>query len=114
MTIEDVIKAKLSAIGPAYPMSMEVGSTIPGVSYQFIGAGQPSRHHGGTTKLRRRLQVSCWGNTYAAATTLADQVRVALDGNQDNIELITAENIIDFQDAESKKKRRIVEFFVYE
>ena len=114
MTIEYVIKTKLEAIGAVYPMSMPTGATLPGMAYQFIGAGQPSRHHGGTTKFRRRLQVSCWANTYAAATTLADQVRAALDGDRDNIELITAENITDFEDAEAKKQRRIVEFFVWE
>lgn len=64
--------------------------------------------------MRRRLQVNCWGDTYAAATTLADLVRAALDTDTDDIELITAENISDFKDAEASKYRRIVEFFVYE
>lgn len=114
MTIESVIASKLASVGAVYPNSMPTGATLPGMCYQFIGAGQPSRHHGGVTKFRRRLQVSCWANTYAAATTLADQVRAALDGNKDNIELIVAENLNDFEDKEAQKQRRIVEFFVWE
>ena len=71
------------------------------------------RHHGGQDMVRRRLQVACWAKTYAAAVTLADQVRAALDLNQTNIELITAETISDFKDAKASLYRRIVEFYVW-
>lgn len=114
MTLESVIAAKLQAVGAFYPNSMPTGATIPGGTYQFIGAGVAIRHHQGTTAFRRRLQVSCWGNTYAAAVTLADSVRAALDTNQNNVELITAENLIDFKDVEADKYRKIIEFFVWE
>lgn len=114
MTIEDVIRAKLAAVGTFYPLSMpSQGGTLPGGCYQFISE-IPMRHHGGADMVRRRLQVSCWANTYAGAVTLGDQVRAALDLNQSNIELITAENISDFKDPEANKYRRIVEFFVWE
>ena len=112
MTIESTIYSKLAAIGAAYPLSMPTGATLPGMVYQFISE-IPMRHHGGADMVRRRLQVSCWANSYAAAVTLGDQVKAALDLNQSNIELITAENISDFKDAEANKYRRIVEFFVY-
>lgn len=113
MTIESVIYNKLSAVGATYPLTMPPGATLPGMCYQFISE-IPMRHHGGADMVRRRLQVSCWANTYAAAVTLGDLVRAALDLNQSNIELITAENISDFKDAEAEKYRRIVEFFVWE
>jgi hypothetical protein len=113
MTIESVIASKLAAVGAAYPLSMPTGATLPGMVYQFISE-IPMRHHGGADMVRRRLQVSCWANTYAGAVTLGDQVRAALDLNQSNIELITAENISDFKDPEANKYRRIVEFFVWE
>lgn len=113
MTIESVIAAKLASIGAAYPLSMPTNPTLPGMCYQFISE-VPYRHHAGETMVRRRLQVSCWANSYAAAVTLGDSVRAALNLNQQNIELITAENISDFKDDEAQKYRRIVEFFVYE
>mgnify|MGYP006935496042 CR=1 FL=1 len=114
MIIEDVIRAKLAAVGTAYPLQApSTGATFPCMVYQFISE-IPMRHHGGADMVRRRLQVSCWANTYAGAVTLGDQVRAALDLNQSNIELITAENISDFKDPEANKYRRIVEFFVWE
>ncbi len=114
MIIEDVIRAKLASVGTAYPLQAPaVGGTFPCMVYQFISE-IPMRHHGGADMVRRRLQVSCWANTYAGAVTLGDQVRAALDLNQSNIELITAENISDFKDPEANKYRRIVEFFVWE
>ena len=113
MTIESVIAAKLSAVGTFYPLSMpKQGATLPGGCYQFISEVN-SRHHGGTDMVRRRLQVSCWGRTYASAITLADSVKASLDLNQTNIELITAETISDFIDEESQLYRRIVEFYVW-
>ncbi len=113
MTIESVIAGKLAAVGAVYPLAMPTGATLPGIAYQFISE-VPMRHHGGQDMVRRRLQVSCWANTYAAAVTLADSVRAALNLNQTNIELITAENISDFKDDEAEKYRRIIEFFVWE
>lgn len=113
MTIESVIVSKLSSIGAVYPLSMPKGATLPGMCYQFISE-IPMRHHGGADMVRRRLQVSCWAKTYAAAITLGDSVRAALDLNQTNIELITAENISDYKDPEAELYRRIVEFYVWE
>lgn len=113
MTIESVVAGKLAAVGAVYPVTMPPGATLPGMCYQFISE-VPMRHHGGADMVRRRLQVACWARTYAAAVTLGDSVRAALDLNQTNIELITAENIADFKDAEAQLYRRIVEFFVWE
>ena len=114
MTIESVIAAKLASVGTFYPVTMpNKGATLPGGCYQFISQVE-TRHHGGADMVRRRLQVSCWATSYAAAVTLGDSVRTALNLNQTNIELITAENISDFIDAESNLYRRIVEFYVYD
>ena len=112
MTIDSVIYGKLATVGAAYPLSMPPGATLPGMAYQFISE-IPMRHHGGADMVRRRLQVACWAKTWAAAVTLADSVRAALDLNQTNIELITAENISDFKDPEAELYRRIVEFYVW-
>lgn len=113
MTIESVITSKLQSVGAVYPLTIPTGGTLPAMCYQFISEIQ-MRHQGGADMVRRRLQVSCWGKTYAAAVTLGDSVKAALNLNQTNIELITAENISDFKDPEAELYRRIVEFFVWE
>lgn len=113
MTIDSIIASKLQSLGTFYPLSMpSVGAVLPGGCYQFISEVN-MRHHGGADMVRRRLQVSCWARTYAAAITLADSVKAALDLNQSSIELITAETISDFKDEEAQLFRRIVEFYVW-
>lgn len=113
MTIDTVIHGKLASIGAVYPVTMPQGATLPGMCYQFISEAQ-QRSHSGNSLSRRRLQVSCWGKTNAAAITLAASVKAALDLNQTGVELITAENMNDFVDPESGLYRRIVEFFVWD
>lgn len=113
MTIDTIIYGKLASVGAAYPDSMPQGATIPGMAYQFISE-RPFPSHSGAGLVRRRLQVSCWGVTRAAANTLAASVQSALAYNQTNIELITPENLVDFKDPESGLYRRIVEFFVWD
>ncbi len=78
MTIETVIHGKLASIGAVYPVTMPQGATLPGMCYQFISS-TPQRSHAGNSLTRRRLQISCWGKTAAAATTLGDSVKSALN-----------------------------------
>ena len=114
MTLDSVIASKLASVGTFYPLKMpNQGATLPGGCYQFISEVN-MRHHGGADMVRRRLQVSCWARTYAAAITLADSVKAALDLNRSNIELIVAETISDYIDEEAALYRRIVEFYVWE
>lgn len=112
MTIDTIIYGKLASLGSAYPDSMPQGAAIPGMAYQFISERNfPS--HSGAGLTRRRLQVSCWGKTRAAADTLAASVKSSLSYDQTNVELITPEDLSDFKDPESGLYRRIVEFFVW-
>jgi len=113
MIIEDVIISKLQAVGAAYPLTMPTGATLPGMAYQFISEVNFPNHSGAGT-VRRRLQVACWGRTYAAAVTLADSVKSALSFNKTNIELIAPlDGANDFKDPEAKLYRRIAEFYVW-
>jgi hypothetical protein len=113
MTIESIIYSKLASVGAAYPLSIPTGGTLPGMAYQFVSeVDYPS--HSGAGLVRRRLQVSCWGKTYAAAITLGDSVKVALSFDKQNIELIAPANgAQDFKDPEASLYRRIVEFYVW-
>lgn len=113
MTIESVIVAKLQSVGAVYPLSMPTGATLPGMAYQFISElNMPTHSNKGTT--RYRLQVACWGKTYAAAITLKDSVKAALSYDKDKVQLIAPIDGSDFKDPEAELYRKIVEFYVWE
>lgn len=112
MTLQTVIHGKLATIGTTYPDGLPDKPSLPATSYKFISMIE-GRHHGGADLRRHRLQVDCWAVTRAAANTLADSVLAALDLNQTNIELITAENAADFNEPESGVERRMLEFHVW-
>jgi hypothetical protein len=113
MTIQQTIHAKLAAIGATYPDGLPTSPTLPSTSYKFVSAVQ-MRHHGGNDLQRHRLQVDCWAKTRAAANTLADSVKAALDLSQTNVELITNENAADMAEPEPGIERRMLEFFIWE
>ena len=113
MTVQTTVYHKLAAVTTAYPDSLPANPTLPSVTYKFISLVQ-SRHHAGNDIARYRLQVDCWAKTRAAANTLADSVKSALDLNQTNIKLITMEQAIDFDEPETGIERRILEFYVWE
>jgi hypothetical protein len=112
VTIQTVIHSKLAAVGATYPDGLPANPTLPSTSYKFVSM-QQKRHHGGNDLQKHRLQVDCWATTRAAANTLADSVKAALDLNQTNIELIIVENAADMNEPESGIERRMLEFFVY-
>jgi hypothetical protein len=113
MTIQQVIHAKLAAIGATYPDGLPKSPSMPATSYKFISLS-PRRSHAGNIASRYRLQVDCWAITRQAANTLADSVRAALDLDRSNVKLITAENAIDLNEPEIGIERRMLEFYVWE
>lgn len=113
MTIQQIVHSKLASIGATYPDHLPANPTLPSTTYRFISAA-PMRSHSGNTLTRHRVQVDCWAKTRAAANTLADSVRGALDLNKTNVELITAENAADLSEPEIGIERRMLEFYVWE
>src|SRR5512147_1660247 len=113
MSIQTVIHAKLASVGATYPDSLPANPSLPSTSYKFISA-TPMRSHSGNSLTRYRIQVDCWAKTRAAANTLADSVRAALDLNQSGAKLITFEGASDLSEPEIQIERRMLEFYVWE
>lgn len=111
--MEQTLKTLLSNIGyPVYALSIPSNGTIPCYVYQKISSVE-IRSHSGNELERARFQVSCWGNTYEQAKTLAQAVKTALDLNKINFKLATKENEIDEKETESNLYRVIVDFYLW-
>ncbi len=65
----------------------------PNVVYQRVTTSRVHTQDGATGLADCRLQVSCWADTYAAAKTLADKVRLALDAYKGTAAGITVDGI---------------------
>lgn len=63
-----------------YPMAVPQGAAMPAITYQQITDTKLHHHGDPDTLVVTRLQVDCWGETYAAASGLKKAVRLALDG----------------------------------
>jgi hypothetical protein len=113
MTIQDNIHSTLSGVGTTYPLAVpNSGASYPCIVYQFISEVQ-MRSHSGNGLRKHRVQISCWATTYAAAVTLAESVKAALDLNQTNYELATHETSRDEKEVETGLSRRMMDFFVW-
>lgn len=76
-------KAAISALVSTrvYPMLVPQGATYPAISYQKISGNHVRALSGSTAGLANpRIQINCWARTYSAAKSLAEQVRLAMDG----------------------------------
>ncbi len=63
-----------------YPMLLPQGATLPALTYQRISTVQTYSHQGDSGLATVRMQVDCWGATYASAKAVAAQVKAALSG----------------------------------
>lgn len=88
MTLGAVIAARLTGYSGVsalvgtriYPLELPQKPTYPAIRYQRISNTDTN----GNTALREtRWQIDCWGQTYAAATALAAQVKAAFEGFTD-------------------------------
>lgn len=63
-----------------YPHRAPQGATFPRVTYFRVDSQHKHHMTAAAGHVEARLQIDCWALTYAAAKSLADAVRVALDG----------------------------------
>lgn len=63
-----------------YPAITRQTQERPNVVYQRLTTNRISTQDGPTGSADCLLQLSCWADTYKAARTLAEKVRLALDG----------------------------------
>ena len=69
-----------SAHGRIYPQQLPQQAQLPAMTYvQVSGAGEYSQS-GPSRLVHPRYQIDCWGDGYLAASTLAEEVKQAVDG----------------------------------
>jgi hypothetical protein len=94
-----------------YPLEIPQDPTLPALCYSFVG-GSSTNTLTTTGIAKWRLQVDCYGDTYADAVTLRNAVVQTLNGYYDatmNVMLITPR---DFFDHELLQYRATAEFYV--
>lgn len=105
------ITAALGSAGAIYPMELPEGAVLPALVYRVVGGrGQPSFNTRGL--YRARVEINCWGATYAAAVTLRAAVIAALDGYTGQNLSIQFLQPLDFFDHELLQYRAVAEFYV--
>lgn len=63
-----------------YPLVLPQKPTLPAITYQQISAVRVRNLPVGRAgKVRLRIQIDCWAETYAAVHALADSVKALLD-----------------------------------
>lgn len=93
MTIEKDIYHKLSndtdvsglVSSRIYPMKLPQKWTLPSITYQRISGDRDHCLDGPSGRARPRFQVDCWDDSYSGVKTLADKVRLCLNGFKGDI-----------------------------
>jgi hypothetical protein len=95
-----------------YPLLVPTDSSLPAVDYSIVvgtSKGTFTTRGMGTY----RVEVNCWGATYADAVNLRAAVSKALDGYTDGTITVRIIGPRDFFDYELLQYRAMVEFYVY-
>ena len=106
--LTDDVATNAIVSGRIYPLAMPQGATMPAVVYQRISGPRVQAHDGPSGLAFPRFQFACIAATFAAAKTLANALRVAIDGYQDTsagvrIDAILVQNEIDLYNYESSE-----------
>lgn len=81
-----LVAADTDAGTRVYPLSLPQNPTLPALTYQRVSTPRDLSHDGDQGYADARVQINCWAHRspsnlgYDQAKTLADQVRVALNG----------------------------------
>lgn len=105
MSIETDVFTRLAAAVPlvggrCYPVLLPQNPTLPAITFQKVSNLRVQAIGGDSALQHPRYQFSCWSLTYEEAWTVAEQVRLAMQG------LTLAggghyENAVDLYDAET-------------
>ena len=95
-----------------YPIVISENSHLPAIDYSFVGgSASPTLTTTGTQKYR--LEVNCWGSTYADAVTLRNAVIGTLNGYLSPTMSIQFLMPRDLFDDTLLQYRAIAEFYIY-
>jgi len=95
-----------------YPLLRSTGSALPAITYQKIDGPRLQSHDGPSGTAHPRFQVNIWAKKYTEVVTLAERVRIALDGYSGTvgtvvIQAITLEDEADAMEAEDVEEMKM-------
>lgn len=112
--IESKLVQLLESYGlKVYPLRMPETPTLPCVVYQRVSTQQVRTHEAAEMEYPR-MQLSCWADKYLQAIQTAQIVKDALDLNRTTFKLAILDGELDLQDEESNRKRRVLEFIIWD
>jgi hypothetical protein len=102
----------ITAITPRiYPLVLPNEAVLPAVEYLFVGASsKPTFSTRGITTYR--VEINCWGNSYADAVALRDAVKNTLSGYTDGVTTIQFLSQMDLFDEQLLQYRAVCEFYL--
>lgn len=101
-----------------FPVLLPESPTLPALTYQVVG-GSSDQTFETSGYQRLRVQLDCWGESYADAVTLRAAVSKAVDGYQgplsDGTFLLDAQTLqtADFFEQEARQYRAMLEVYLY-
>lgn len=95
----------------SYPVILPTAPTLPALTFQIVGSSSYQTLTSAGMQ-RIRLQIDCWGQSYASAVTLRDAVVTSLDGYQDQDLQMLLLSKVDYFEKDALQYRALVEFYV--
>lgn len=117
----DTVNVTALVVDRVYPVRLPQGGDYPAITYSKVSGGRIRTMGSNEAAANPRVQVSCWGKTYADAKGLANAVRIALDrfsgtlGGSGGVAVsaILLENELDLDDPETKLYHVPLDFLVW-
>lgn len=101
-----------------YPVKLPQGPTMPAITYQTISGQRVHSADGASGLSGPRIQIDCWGSTYAQADALFEAVRKRLDGyrgpaGSKDIQGAFFDTERDFYEADAELYRKSADFIIW-
>ena len=65
-----------------YPALAPQDAALPYITYERVSTQRLMTHDGQNGLIGPRIQIDCWASTYGGAKTLADKVRLCMNGHK--------------------------------
>lgn len=112
------LKDQTTAGSRIYPLHLPQDSTYPAISYQQISTIRTHRFGQDGSVIRVRVQLNCWGKTYADVQTLAGEVESRLSrfrGTEAGVEVLDVlqDSVTEGYESATQTRRVIQEYTIF-
>ena len=119
MNIEESLSSRLKTEvalvdGRVFPVKAPQGTAAPYIAYLKVSNKRYYTHSGFNGVSKARIQVSCFGKTYASSKSVADQVKEALESwaRIGKVQTVFIENELDLFNEEVKTYHIPIDFLI--